>query len=255
MILQIIAGAVFAVTIYYAARDIPPKTRLSGIIAVLVLSAADIFMLTRFSAASAEYQELLLFLNENKQASINMLPDFMSSFAAVVHDVIIGAAEQLQAVNEAILGFFDSTDRIAVFGGTAFIVSAALIMFVPVRDEPDSETVGPAKAIGLIILDMFTDSFFAAPIAAVTVLGICSLMKLEHASVICTAMWVLSYIPIIGQAAGIILGVCILVAACHPVWGIFFGVFSAVFFILLSNGKNIITGLLEVREQEKQKES
>lgn len=250
MILPVIAGAVFAVTIILAAGDIPPKTRLSGSIAAVILAAADIFMLTRFSAASAEYEELLLFLNENKQASLDMLPDFMSSFAAGIHNVIIAAAEQLKNVNGAVLGFFDSTARAAAFGGAALIVSLAFILLVPDKNAPDSETVGPAEAIGLIVYDLFTDSFFAAPVAAVAAYGVCCLIDMEYAAVICTVMWVLSYIPVIGQAAGIILGVCILVAACHPLWGIIFGVFSAVLNILLGSGKNIITGLLEVKNQK-----
>lgn len=216
----------------------------------MILAAADIFMLTRFSAASAEYEELLLFLNENKQASLDMLPDFMSSFAAGIHNVIIAAAEQLKNVNGAVLGFFDSMARVAAFGGAALIVSLAFILLVPDKNAPDSETVGPAEAIGLIVYDLFTDSFFAAPIAAAAAYGVCCLLDMEYAAVICTVMWVLSYIPVIGQAAGIILGVCILVAACHPLWGIIFGVFSAVLNILLGSGKNIITGLLEVKNQK-----
>lgn len=255
MLLHVIAGAAFAAVIILAAKDIPPKTRLSAVIAGAVLAAADILMLTRFSAASGEYEELLLFLNENRQASLDMLPGFMSSFAAGIHNVIIAAAEQLRSVNGALCGFFGSTADIIAFGGAALIVSMAFIMLVPDKDEPDSDTVGPAKAVGLIVLGLFTDSFFAAPIAAAAVYGVCCLIDMEYSAVICTVMWVLSYIPVIGQAAGIILGVCILVAACHPVWGIIFGVLSALMQILLNNGKNIITGLLEVRAQEKQKES
>lgn len=255
MILDVIAGAVFAVTIILAARDIPPQTRLSSVIAGAVLAAADIFMATRFSAASEEYEELLLFLNENRQASLDMLPDFLSSFTAGVHNVIIAAAEQLRNVNEAVVGFFGSYADIAIFGGAALVVSLAILLLVPVKVDTDPESVGPAKAIGMIVLDLFTDSFFAAPIGAAAVYGVCCLIDIEYAAVICTVMWVLSYIPIVGQAAGIILGVCILVAACHPVWGIIFGAVSALMQILLNNGKNIITGLLEVREQEKTKES
>lgn len=255
MILHVIAGAVFAITIYLAARDIPPKTRLSGVIAGVLLAAADIFLLTRFSAASGEYEKLMLFLNENKQASLDMLPDFLRSFTSGVHNVIIAAAEQLRNVNRAVVGLFGNTSDIASFGGAALVVSLAILLFVPDKEDTDSESVGPAKAIGMIALDLFTDSFFAAPISAAVVYGICRLIDIEYSAVICTAMWVLSYIPVIGQAAGIILGVCILVAACHPVWGIIFGVLSALMQILMNNGKNIITGLLEVREQEKQTES
>ncbi|MGN0696283.1 MAG: hypothetical protein ACI4J5_05910 [Oscillospiraceae bacterium] len=254
MILHVIAGAAFGVTIILAAKDIPPKTRLSAVIAGTVLAAADIFMLTRFAAASGEYEELLLFLNENRQASLDMLPGFMSSFAAGIHNVIITAAEQLQSANGVLCGFFGSTADIIAFGGAALIVSMALIMLVPDKDEPDTDTVDTAKVVGMMILDLFTDSFFAAPIAALAAYGACRLIGVEYTAVICTVMWVLSYIPVIGQAAGIILGVCILVAACHPIWGIIFGIFSALLYVLLSNGKNIITGLMEVREQEKQKE-
>lgn len=254
MSLQIIAGVIFSLTVILAARDIPPKTRISGLISAAALTAADIFMMTRFSAASAEYEELLLFLNENKQASVNMLPDFMSSFAAGIHDVIIGAAGLLREANRAVLGFADSTGRIAAFSAAAFIASAAVIMLVPFGEGPDSETVGPAKAMGLIILNVFTDSFFAAPAAGIIVYGFCCLLGIEYASVICTVMWILSYIPVIGQAVGTVLGVCILVAACHPVWGIVFGVFSAAVFILLSFGKNVIEGLFEVKEQNRASE-
>ncbi|MGN1415839.1 MAG: hypothetical protein ACI4XF_03295 [Oscillospiraceae bacterium] len=255
MILQIAAGAVFAVTILLAAKDIPPKTRLSAIIAGAVLAAADIFMLTRFSAASGEYEELILFLNENKQASVDMLPAFLTTFAAGVHNVIIGAAQLLQSANAAVHSFFDSASDIAAFGAAALILSEAYMIIVPDKEDTDSESVGPAKAIGMIVLDLFSDSFFMAPAAAVIVYGFCCLLDIEYAAVICTALWVLSYIPIIGQAGGIILGACILIAACHPVWGIAFGVFSAVVYILLNNGKNIIAGLLEVKEQEKTEES
>lgn len=247
MIPQIIAGAVFAVTIYLAASDVPPKTRLSKIISAVLLGAADILMLTRFSAASAEYEQLLLFLNENKEASVELFPKLLAPIAEGIHNVIISAAKLLQQANGAVLGFFDGTGDIAAFVVTAMLLSLSAIILMPEKEESESGTVSPAKAIGLIVLGLFTDSFFAAPVAAAAMYGLCCLMNVGYAAVICTVMWVLSYIPIIGQAAGIILGVCILIAACHPVWGIIFGIVAAAVHILLSSGKNIIEGALEAR--------
>lgn len=247
MIPQIIAGAVFAVTIYLAAADVPPKTRLSGIISAVLLGAADLFLLTRFSAASAEYEQLILFLNENKEASVELFPEILAPIAEGIHNVIISAAQLLRRTNGAVLGFFDDTGDIAAFVITAMLPAFAAIILMPEKKEPESGTVSPAKAIGLILLGLFTDSFFAAPAAAAVMYGLCCLMTVGYAAVICTVMWVLSYIPIIGQAAGIILGVCILIAACHPVWGIIFGIVSAAVHILLGSGKNIIEGFIEAR--------
>ncbi len=254
MFYQIAAGLIFSVTIALGAFETPVSPKLKNKTAVrlsaaAVFCAADILMLYGgTNRLPSEYSELAQTLVSGRDLALSTFPAFLKGIVGGIHSFIINAAEFFSDITGKLFAFFDSGEKLAAFMIPAAVLSVAAVIFIHPKELDKNEDVSVWKAALIMVKGAFADSFFAAPVGAAFVYGVCCLAGISSPWIICTALWLLAYIPVIGPAVGIIFGICVLLFSVHPLGALIFGIVSAAVFLALQFGKNFISARFEIDE-------
>lgn len=256
MIQKILAGIIFSAAVTLGAWEIPLPRRLSTkpiwrTAAAALLSAANgaLLMILR-KGLKSDFAALTAELTENKKAAEEFFPSFLKGIIDGIHGGIISAARFLDNIASAFTDFFENGAETAAFLITVLVISSA-VSFLSAKygkNRDGEDITGIWRSIGFLIKNEFADAFFAAPIGAAIIYPLITLFSVPFGTVLCSLLWVLSFIPFIGMALSVITGTLILLLSVHPVKAAVFLLISSAVFALL-NFREAIAQLLKKNTQ------
>lgn len=242
MIQKILAGMIFSAAVILGASEMPLPRRLSSkplwrTAAAALLSAANgaLLLILRKELKSG-FAALTAELSENKKAAEEFFPSFLKGVIGGIHGAIISAAKFLDNIASAFTGFFESGTETSAFLITVLVISS-VVSFLSAKygKSRDGEDItGIWRSIAFLIKNEFADAFFAAPTGAVIIYPLMTLFSVPFGAVLCSLLWILSFIPFIGTPLAVITGTLILLLSVHPLKAIVFLLISSAVFALLN---------------------
>lgn len=242
MIQKILAGMIFSAAVILGASEMPLPRRLSSkpvwrTAAAALLSAANgALLLILRKGLKSDFTALTAELSENKKAAEEFFPSFLKGIIDGIHGAIISAAKFLDNIASAFTNFFESGAETAAFIITVLVISSAgsFLWAKHGRSGDGGDITGIWRSIGFLIKNEFADAFFAAPIGTVIIYPLITLFSVPFCTVLCSLLWILSFIPFIGTALAVITGTLILLLSVHPVKAAVFLLVSSAVFALLN---------------------
>lgn len=248
MIYRVFSGIIFSVTIILAAKNIPLPHKLrkpaAFTAAAVLFTAADCFFICIFRKTSAaETAALINELTENKAEAENFYPSFLHGIIGSIHGFLISAAEVLGRAAGSISDFFGTNAQTAAFVLTALAVSSVTVYLTESRRKTgdNKDIVGIWHSIGFIVKGALSDAFLVSPVGSLIIYGICAAFAVPYKTILCAALWILSYIPFAGITVSVIFGTLVLLVSVHPVKAVLFLVSSSAVFAALNIGKDILS--------------
>lgn len=242
MIQKILSGIIFSAAVTLGAWEMPLPRRLSSkpvwrtAAAALLSSANGALLLILRKGLKSDFAALTAELAENKKAAEEFFPSFLKGMIGGIHGAIISAAKFLDNIASSFTGFFESSTETAAFIITVLVISSAVSFLLAKygKNRDGEDITGIWRSIGFLIKNEFADAFFAAPTGAVIIYPLITLFSVPFGTVLCSLLWILSFIPFIGTALAVITGTLILLLSVHPLKAIVFLLVSSAVFALLN---------------------